>query len=111
MSTPTPDAMEGLVKMDADVATLLTVDGASRKAKEQALNRILCAKGRELAAALAGEEKLLETIREDLISARIIEAEVKQADLHIWGISRDAKFIMERCEQALARHESRNGGK
>jgi hypothetical protein len=56
------DDIKKLLAMDADVAILLTADSQGRKAKEQALNRIMCAfvneQERELTALRAQRDAL-----------------------------------------------------
>lgn len=53
----------------------------------------------ENAALRAALEKHENAARENLISARIIEAENKGRN---YGITRDARFILERAQAALA---------
>lgn len=64
-----------------------------------------CAERDQLRAAL---DVAREALREDLISARIIHAENEQRG-HIHSIRRDAAFIEERCNQALARIDEVKG--
>jgi hypothetical protein len=54
----------------------------------------------DLRAALRYIDKLECASRENLISARIIDAENNQRG-HIYAITRDAKFILARTEAAL----------
>lgn len=55
----------------------------------------------DLRAALRYIDKLECASRENLISARIIDAENNQRG-HIYAITRDAKFILARTEAALS---------
>ena len=55
----------------------------------------------DLRAALRYIDKLECASRENIISARIIDAENNQRG-HIYGITRDAKFILDRTEAALS---------
>jgi uncharacterized protein (DUF3084 family) len=56
---------------------------------------------KDLATEHARAEELARASRENVISARIIHAENEQHG-RIYGIRRDAKFILERTEKALA---------
>ncbi len=61
----------------------------------------------ERARATAAESKLaacIQVLREDIISANIINA-VNEQGGHFHEIRRDCKFIVERCQAAIARRE------
>lgn len=81
-------------------AALAAAEKAIRKGSEDALymrDDLL----KQLAAAQQDKERLLEAVREDIISANIIAAEVRQAGVNRHGIDRDIQFIIERCRAAI----------
>lgn len=91
------EGQEGNKRLRAEVEQLT--------AKNHDITREWSAQVTQLRAALAAaqqdKERLLEVVREDIISANIIAAEVRQAGVNRHGINRDIQFIIERCRAAI----------